>query len=114
MHVLQFKHKLQVTPEQEQALEQITASMREHAQRLGRDVIQAERELDMAFRGGTASEAGIQALTGRIGGVNAELRAVHRVAHLKTRHLLSDDQRSAYNEVPRSGSKSPVAPLHRH
>lgn len=114
MHVLQIKDRLQVTPEQQAALEAITATMKASAQALGAKVIDAERELDLAFRKGTADEAGIRQLSGRIGALNAELRAVHLVAHLRTKQVLTDRQVVAYDEA-RGYSASPAdGHPHRH
>lgn len=49
-----------MTPEQQAALETITATMKTSAQALGAKVINAERELDTAFQNGTADEANIR------------------------------------------------------
>ena len=112
LHVLQLKQQLQITPAQEAALEQITARMKAEAQQLGGRIIAAERELDQAFRNGSAEEPGIRALSGRIGALNAELRAVHLLAHLQTRKLLSTQQVLAYNEARGYVAAAPEA--HRH
>ena len=54
------------------------------AQRLGYAIVQAEAELDAAFKRGTADEASVLSMTARIGELNAELPAAHLTAHLKT------------------------------
>src|SRR4051812_21706744 len=48
LHVLQLKDSLNVTSEQQAALERITAEMKASAQRLGQQVIAAESALDQA------------------------------------------------------------------
>lgn len=99
MHVLQLRDQLQVTAAQRASLEGIVAAMKTSAQRLGEQVIDSERELDHAFRSGQADEAGIRALSARLGALNAELRATHLVAHLQTRQVLSVAQVQAYNQA---------------
>jgi hypothetical protein len=86
--------------------------MKASAQRLGQQVIAAESALDQAFSAGTADEAVIHDATGRIALLNGELRAVHLVAHLKTKRLLSDQQVSAYNEA--RGYSVPGSSDHKH
>jgi len=97
LHVLELARPLQVSPAQRVALERITADMTSAARDLGHRVIAAEAELDAAFKSGSAEEAGIAAATSRIAALQGQLRAVHLVAHLKTRRLLTDAQVSAYN-----------------
>jgi hypothetical protein len=99
LHVLQLKDRLKVTTEQQAALERITAEMKSAAQNLGQKVIAAEGELDAAFKSNRADEATIEGMTAEIAALNGQLRAVHLVAHLQTRRLLSGDQVAAYNEA---------------
>jgi Spy/CpxP family protein refolding chaperone len=99
IHVLQLKEQLGVTPEQMASLEQITASMKVSAQQLGKQVIEAERELDVAFRSRVADEQRIRDISARIGALSAELRTVHLLAHLKTKQVLTDQQVAAYNDA---------------
>ena len=112
MHVLELKEPLRVTPEQVSALQRITAEMKESAQRLGRQVIAAEADLDQAFKAGTADEQTIRDATARIGALNGELRAAHLVAHLKTRQLLTDQQVALYNQA--RGYASGTTSGHKH
>ncbi|PZP29633.1 MAG: hypothetical protein DI603_16350 [Roseateles depolymerans] len=99
MHVLQLASQLGVSPEQRQSIERITSDMKTKAQALGAQVIEAESNLDRAFRTMTADEPGIEAATARIAASQAQLRAVHLVAHLQTRRLLTDQQVAAYNQA---------------
>lgn len=99
LHVLELQERLQVTTDQQEGLQRISAEMKASAQRLGQQVIAAEVELDQAFKSGTADENAIVAATERIAALNGELRAAHLVAHLKTRRLLTDQQVALYNEA---------------
>lgn len=99
LHVLQLRERLQVTPEQATQLERIVAAMKERAQSLGHQVVEAEARLDQAFASGSVDEALVQASAVRIGELQGQLRAVHLVAHLKTKALLSRAQIVAYNQA---------------
>lgn len=99
LHVLQLREPLKVTPPQAAQLERITAAMREQAQALGRQVVEAEARLDRAFASGSADEALVRASAARIGELQGQLRAVHLVAHLQTKALLSQEQVVAYNQL---------------
>lgn len=111
MHVLQLSERLRVSEQQQAALVRITAAMKEQAQALGAEVVAAEVELDRAFARGTADEAMVRTATARIGELQGRLRAVHLVAHLQTKSLLSREQIAAYDEA--RGYK-PAAAAHRH
>lgn len=99
MHVLQMRERLKLTPQQAEQLERITAAMKERAQSLGHQVVDAEARLDRAFASGSADEALVQASAARIGELQGQLRAVHLVAHLQTKALLSREQVVAYNQL---------------
>jgi hypothetical protein len=99
MHVLQLAQQLRISPEQQTALERISADMKTSAQRLGSQVIAAEADLDNAFKSGAIDEKGIAESTTRIAHLQGQLRAVHLTAHLETRRLLSTDQVAAYNQA---------------
>lgn len=97
MHVLELAQQLNLTPEQRTALDGITAGMKTSAQHLGRQVIAAEGELDAAFKANAADEKLIAEATARIASLQGQLRAVHLVAHIQTRRLLSVEQVAAYS-----------------
>jgi hypothetical protein len=112
MHVLQLSQQLNVTPEQRVSLERITAEMKASAQGLGSQVIAEETALDQAFKARSIDASGVQSATARIASLHGQLRAVHLVAHLKTRELLSDEQVAAYNEA--RGYTGRLNQAHRH
>lgn len=99
LHVLQLREPLKVTAPQAAELERITAAMREEAQSLGRQVVEAEAQLDRAFASGAADEKRVRESAMRIGELQGRLRAVHLVAHLQTKALLSHEQVAAYNQL---------------
>jgi hypothetical protein len=112
LHVLELSQQLQVTAPQRAALEQVRADMKASAQRLGAQVIAAEAELDQGFKAGSIDEKGIADATARIAALQGQLRAVHLVAHLKTKKLLTDAQVLAYNQA--RGYATADGPAHRH
>ncbi|HEV7576996.1 MAG TPA: Spy/CpxP family protein refolding chaperone [Caldimonas sp.] len=117
LHVLQLRETLNITPMQSIAIEAIRSEMSAAARRLGASIIDAEAELDAAFKGGTADESGIRFLTQRIAGLNGELRATHLSAHLKTRGVLSEIQVAAYNAARGYADKDSAADIpqgHKH
>lgn len=113
MHVLELAQQLTLTAEQSSQLNAITAEMRTSAQQLGRQVIAAEAELDAAFKADAVDEQTIAETTARIASLRGRLRAVHLVAHLQTKHLLSGDQVTAYN-LARGYVADAGATKHRH
>lgn len=113
LHVLELAQRLELTPQQQASLEGITARMKASAQQLGRQVIAAEAELDAAFKSNVADERTIAESTARIASLQGQLRAVHLLAHLETRRLLSGDQVTAYNAA-RGYEADAGAHKHRH
>jgi hypothetical protein len=112
MHVLELLQQLKVTPEQRVALERVTADMKASAQHLGAQVIAEELELDKGFKAGAIDEKGIAGATARIAALQGQLRAVHLVAHLTTKKLLSEEQVLAYNQA--RGYATAGGHAHRH
>jgi Spy/CpxP family protein refolding chaperone len=96
MHVLELADKLALTADQTQATRAIMARMRDEAQRLGRELVEAERHLDLRFMHGHIDPSSMAAATSRIGTLQGELRAVHLAAHLDMKSLLTPTQTQAY------------------
>jgi Spy/CpxP family protein refolding chaperone len=99
LHALEMRAALDISEAQAAELARIIAQMKANAQRLGPEVIRAERELDTAFRSGQVDEQNIDELTRRAALLNGQLRAEHLKAHLQTRRLLSPAQIAAYDRA---------------
>ena len=99
LHALEMHRTLRISDPQAAELERIVAHMRTTAQRLGHEVIRAERDLDNAFRTGQVDEQSIDELTRQAALLNGQLRAEHLKAHLQTRQLLSREQIAAYDQA---------------
>jgi Spy/CpxP family protein refolding chaperone len=62
-------------------------------------LLEAEKRLRALFSGGGADETAVRAATAEVEHARADVRLVHLLAHLKTRELLTDAQRRAYQEA---------------
>ena len=114
-HVLELKDELQLSEAQLAATQTLMAQHRAAAQRLGKEVVEAERSLDQAFGGHTVDEAMVSRLTETVARYQGELRAEHLKTHLAQTALLTPHQVQRYAEL-RGYTKPEVAPVqpHRH
>lgn len=111
MHALEHEVALGLSAEQKEALGQQMAEMRGAAVTLGESIIAREGELEALFRSGAADAATVDRLTGEIGVLYGQLRAVHLRTHLATRATLTEAQLAAYQSARGyDGSK----PAHKH
>ena len=113
LHALALAQVLELTPAQTGELERVVTEMKHQARQLGRQVIEAERTLDEAFRDGTASEHDTARLSAQAAALQGQLRNVHLQAHLRTRRLLSPQQVAAYQRA-RGYAEEPGHPGHAH
>lgn len=95
-HVLELASELELSEAQLSATRALHSRMEEEAKSLGARVVAAEAALDQGFRDGSVSEAGLESSLGEIARLQAQLRAVHLVAHLEQRRLLSPEQVERY------------------
>lgn len=112
MHTLELADVLNLTSEQRTRLIAIRQDMSAKAIALGHQVIAAEAQLDGTFASGKADQADIANQLAEIGRLNGELRAVHILAHMETRMLLTSSQVSKY-DVER-GYSTADGGAHRH
>ena len=99
VHVLEHAAALQLTGAQQQATEALMQAHKAEARALGAQVVQAERELDRAFAQKTVDEPELARLTGRIGELQARLRAAHLRTHLQQTALLTQPQVARYQQL---------------
>jgi len=104
LHVLQLASQLELSDAQRAATEKLYADMRSKAQLIGRNIIEAERNLDQAFEGGRIDPAILRAQVTAIAALQGELRAVHLETHLAQRALLRPEQVSHYDMLRGYGS----------
>lgn len=98
-HALDLAAELRLTETQRQALADIRARMTAAAKALGAEIVGRERELDRGFAAAALSAEAVRQLTGAIGALQGELRAVHLTAHLETRAALTLEQVAAYDRL---------------
>jgi len=101
-HILELKAELQLTAEQQSAIEGLMAGMKQKAVAKGREALDAEKSLEAMFREGR-TEAELRAETRRIAALRGELRWVHLSAHLAAQKILTPAQNAKYQEL-RHGS----------
>jgi hypothetical protein len=105
LHVLELADRLEISDAVRAEVETIRAEMLAAARRQGAEVIAADRALAEAFReasGGSSdppSAARIARLSAALGEAKGELQAIHLAAHLRTRALLSPEQRRRYEHL---------------
>lgn len=97
-HVLGLKTELRLAPEQQAAVEQLFARMKQKALARGREVLVAEARLDEMFARGRP-EAELREQSFRVASLRAELRWAHLSAHLATGKLLTPEQLAAYQRL---------------
>ena len=98
-HVLELKNELAITSAQEEKVTRIRERMLVKALGLGRQIVEAERNLDAAFQAGTLTADAMAARVLAIAKLQGELRAVHLQAHFETRPLLTPAQIHKYYEL---------------
>lgn len=99
LHVLELATPLQLSNEQRSASEDLMAQHKAKARVMGQQLIDAEAALDTAFSSKQIDAMRIAALTGRIGSLQAALRAEHLQTHLQQTALLSTVQIANYQRL---------------
>jgi Spy/CpxP family protein refolding chaperone len=103
-HVLERAAHLALSGDQRAKIEGIRQRMLAEARRLGKELVDAERALDEAFRSRSIDGPGLAARTEAIGALQARLRATHLAAHLESVTVLTPTQVKPYYEMGAHGS----------
>ena len=98
-HVLDLAQDLDLSADQEQAIQTLFDDMNAKARALGAALIEKERNLDLAFESGEIDPATLQQLLSASEAIRGELRATHLSAHLATAPILSRHQRVIYSRL---------------
>jgi Spy/CpxP family protein refolding chaperone len=98
-HVLDPAEPLQLSKEQRQKTQSIYDKMRTEAVRVGTQLIERERQLDILFTAGTLTEAQVDQFVTEIATMQGQLRAVHLRAHLAQRTILTPEQLRQYDTL---------------
>lgn len=98
-HVLELARKLELTAEQQAAVQQVHDRMHAEAVKLGNEILELEAKLDRAFAAATIDAATLSSLTATIAAAQGRLRYAHLAAHIETRALLSKHQNVLYAKL---------------
>jgi Spy/CpxP family protein refolding chaperone len=101
-HILDLQNELKLTRDQAAAVQKLFDEMKQQALARGKEVLQAEGELERMFRA-NRPEAELREQTLRVASLRGELRWVHLRAHLAAAGLLTKEQIAAYSQL-RHGS----------
>ncbi|HYG88657.1 MAG TPA: hypothetical protein VD978_20620 [Azospirillum sp.] len=112
LHALELAADLGLSAQQAADLKDIQARMAEAAKKIGAAIVERERDLDRLFAEHRIDPASLTQATAGIGALQGQLRAVHLMAHLETRTVLSDEQVRRYDAL--RGYGSPGQGQHRH
>ena len=98
-HVLELATELELTDSQIEETEDLFANVKISAVELGRQIVEAEAELDGMFSDGSVTPESLETAVLEIGEMRARLRHVHLDAHLQQAAILSPEQIEAYDSL---------------
>ena len=99
MHVLELKDRLKLTANQEAKAQALMHAMFSESKPKSARLLELEAKLRRLFADRTADVTAVRATVAEVERARGEVRLVHLLAHLKTRELLTEDQRRIYHEA---------------
>ena len=99
MHVLELKDRLKLTAEQEAKMQHLMHAMFAESKPKSARLLEAEATLRRLFASQTADDAAVRAAVDAVERARREARLVHLLTHLRTRDLLTEEQRRIYHET---------------
>ena len=111
MHVLEHARALGLSDAQRDSSARLMAAHKEEARALGRQLVEAERELDQAFATRQIEATALRTRLQRIGALQAAIRDAHLQTHLTQTALLTPAQIARYNQLRGYGT---AGATHRH
>ncbi len=105
LHVLELKDRLKLTTEQDAKVQAMLAAMFAESRPKSARLLEAEAKLRQLFTSGRTDEGAVRAAAMDVEKARTEVRLVHLMFHLRTRDLLTDEQRRFYHEARWSGSR---------
>ena len=109
LHIIELKDRLKLSAEQEAKAQALLAAMFAESKPKSARLLEAEAKLRRLFASGQADEASVRAAALEVEKARTDVRLVHLVFHLKTRDLLTDEQRRLYHEA-RWSARRPMGP----
>ena len=98
-HVLENEGSLEMSSEQKAEAQKSFQKMKDEATRLGKQMVDHEKELDSLFSQNKIDSAVLREKTETIGKIQGDLRDVHLQAHLEMMKILSPEQVDKYNRL---------------
>lgn len=108
-HILELREHLTLTPAQEVRVQALMTAIYAESQPRSARLLDAEAKLRRVFASGQADEAAVRAAVTEVEHARTELRLVHLMTHLRTREVLTEEQRRLYHEA-RWGVRRPMGP----
>jgi len=99
LHTLELVGPLQLTAVQKAQTETVRAAILGEAKKLGRLIVEKEKELDGLFARGKIDEGGLRTLVREITRLQEELRIAHLRRHLEMKRILTPEQVKRYDEL---------------
>jgi Spy/CpxP family protein refolding chaperone len=99
LHVLELKDRLKLTADQEAKAQALLHAMFVESKPKSARLLAAEAKLRRLFADRAADDAAVRAAVAEVERARSEVRLVHLLTHLKTRELLTEDQRRIYHEA---------------
>jgi len=99
LHVLELKDQLKLTADQEAKARALLHAMFAESKPKSARLLEAEAKLRRLFADRAADDAAVRAAVAEVERARSEVRVVHLLTHLKTRDLLTEDQRRIYHEA---------------
>jgi Spy/CpxP family protein refolding chaperone len=109
LHILELKDQLKSTPEQEAKAQALMAATLAESRPRSARLLDAEAKLRQLFASGQADETTVRAVVAEVEKARTGVRLVHLMTHLKTRDLLTEEQRRLYHEA-RWSLHGPIGP----
>jgi Spy/CpxP family protein refolding chaperone len=109
LHMLELKDRLKLSAEQEATVQAMMAAVLAESRPRSARLLEAEDKLRQLFASGQADEASVRAAAVEVEKARTAVRLVHLLAHLKTREILTDEQRRLYHEA-RWSAHRPMGP----
>jgi Spy/CpxP family protein refolding chaperone len=99
MHVLELKDRLKLTADQDAKMRELMHAMFAESRPKSARLLEAEAKLRRLFAERAADDAAVRTAVGEVERARSEVRLVHLLTHLRTRDLLTEDQRRIYHEA---------------
>ncbi len=96
MMVLEMAQTLKLTPEQAAATRELMTRHKAEVRKLGAELVDAERQLDVAFREHSADAVQVTRLTTQISQLHGRIRASHLQTYVAAAAVLTPEQMQRY------------------